>query len=80
LRIGGNRILHDGAGVSALTRVDRDVLAQPGVTNPIILVGINDIGWPHKPTKFIVQTLKMVGLLNLFPTDEDLSRAVASFQ
>jgi anti-sigma B factor antagonist len=33
-----------------------------------------------KPTKFILQTLKMVGLLNLFPTYEDLSQAVASFQ
>jgi len=33
-----------------------------------------------KPTKFVVQTLKMVGLLNLFPTDDDLSHAVASFQ
>lgn len=33
-----------------------------------------------KPTKFIVQTLKMVGLLGLFPTYEDLTEAVASFQ
>jgi len=33
-----------------------------------------------KPTKFVVQTLKMVGLLNLFPTHEDLAHAVASFQ
>lgn len=33
-----------------------------------------------KPTKFVVQTLKMVGLLNLFPTYEDLPQAVASFQ
>ena len=45
--IGGNRILHDGAGVSVLARFDRDVLAQPGVTNVIVLEGINDIGWPH---------------------------------
>ncbi|HEY6444671.1 MAG TPA: SGNH/GDSL hydrolase family protein [Candidatus Acidoferrales bacterium] len=45
--IGGNRILHDGAGVSALARFDRDVLAQPGVINLIVLEGINDIGWPH---------------------------------
>jgi lysophospholipase L1-like esterase len=45
--IGGNRILHDGAGVSALTRLDRDVLAQPGVSILIVLEGINDIGWPH---------------------------------
>jgi anti-anti-sigma factor len=33
-----------------------------------------------KPTKFVVQTLKMVGLLNLFPTYDDLPEAVASFQ
>jgi lysophospholipase L1-like esterase len=45
--IGGNRILHDGAGVSALTRFDRDVLSQPGVTALIVLEGINDIGLPH---------------------------------
>jgi len=45
--IGGNRILHDGAGVSALARLDRDVLAQPGVVNLIVLESINDIGWPH---------------------------------
>ena len=45
--IGGNRILHDGAGVSALARFDRDVLAEPGVVNLIVLESINDIGWPH---------------------------------
>jgi anti-sigma B factor antagonist len=33
-----------------------------------------------KPSKFTVQTLKMVGLLNLFTTFEDSSEAVASFQ
>ncbi|MGH9740800.1 MAG: STAS domain-containing protein [Candidatus Acidiferrum sp.] len=33
-----------------------------------------------KPSKFTLQTLKMVGLLNLFSTYEDLSQAVASFQ
>ncbi len=45
--IGGNRILHDGAGVSALARFDRDVLGKPGVTAVILLEGINDIGWPN---------------------------------
>ncbi len=45
--IGGNRVLHDGAGVSALARFDRDVLAQPGVVDLIVLEGINDIGWPN---------------------------------
>jgi len=45
--IGGNRILHDGAGISTLARFDRDVLSRPGVLDLIILEGINDIGWPH---------------------------------
>jgi len=45
--IGGNRILHDAAGVSALARFDRDVLSQPGVTRLILLEGINDIGFPR---------------------------------
>jgi lysophospholipase L1-like esterase len=45
--IGGNRILYDGAGINALARFDRDVLAQPGVRDIILLEGINDIGWPH---------------------------------
>jgi len=33
-----------------------------------------------KPSKFTVQTLKMVGLLNLFTVFEDEAQAVASFQ
>jgi lysophospholipase L1-like esterase len=42
--ISGNRLLNDGAGVSALERFDRDVLSQPGVKWLIVLEGINDIG------------------------------------
>ena len=42
--IGGNRVLNDGNGPSALARFDRDVIAQPGVTHVIVLEGINDIG------------------------------------
>jgi lysophospholipase L1-like esterase len=49
LGISGNRVLHDGAGVSALARFDADVLAQPGVHTVILLEGINDIGFPHIP-------------------------------
>ena len=44
--ISGNQLRRDGAGVSALARFDRDVLAMPGVTHLIVLIGINDIGWP----------------------------------
>jgi len=42
--IGGNRILHDNTGPSALARFDRDVIAQAGVKYVIILEAINDIG------------------------------------
>jgi lysophospholipase L1-like esterase len=43
LGISGNRVLGDGAGVSALARFDRDVLSQAGVKWVMILEGINDI-------------------------------------
>lgn len=33
-----------------------------------------------KPSKFTLQTLKMVGLLNLFTTFDEEAQAVASFQ
>ena len=42
--IGGNRVLNEGAGPSAISRVDRDVLAQSGVRSVIVLESINDIG------------------------------------
>jgi len=42
--IGGNRVLNDQAGPSALARLDRDVLAQSGVRYVIVLESINDIG------------------------------------
>ncbi|AJP74496.1 GDSL family lipase [Sphingomonas hengshuiensis] len=41
--ISGNRVRRDGAGLSALARFDRDVLARPGVRWMILLEGINDI-------------------------------------
>jgi lysophospholipase L1-like esterase len=41
--ISGNQVLHDGAGMSALARFDRDVLGHPGVTWVVLLEGINDI-------------------------------------
>lgn len=42
--IGGNRLLLDGLGPSALARFDREVLAQPGVGYIILLEGVNDLG------------------------------------
>jgi lysophospholipase L1-like esterase len=46
--ISGNRVLHDlpnlNFGPSALSRLDRDVLAVPGATHLVVLEGINDLG------------------------------------
>ena len=48
--IGGNRILHDHPedlfGPNALARLDRDVLAVPGLRWVVLMEGINDIGHP----------------------------------
>ena len=49
--IGGNRILHDGTGPSALARFDRDVLEQPNARYLIVLEGINDIGHSNPKSK-----------------------------
>lgn len=46
--IGGNRVLRDGTGPSALARFDRDVVAQPGAKYVIVLESINDIGRLHR--------------------------------
>lgn len=43
--IGGNRLLADGLGASVLARLDRDVLALPGVETVVVMIGINDIGF-----------------------------------
>ncbi len=42
--IGGNRVLNETTGPSAISRVDRDVLAQSGARYVIVLESINDIG------------------------------------
>ena len=41
---GGNRVLADGLGPNAIGRIDRDVLAHPGVKYTLIFEGVNDIG------------------------------------
>jgi lysophospholipase L1-like esterase len=41
--LGGNRILFDIRGDSGLRRFDRDVLAQPGVSHVIVMLGTNDL-------------------------------------
>ena len=48
--ISGNRILHDMPeaqfGPAAIARLDRDVLAVPGIRTVILMESINDIGHP----------------------------------
>ncbi|KAH9902088.1 SGNH hydrolase-type esterase domain-containing protein [Xylariomycetidae sp. FL2044] len=41
---GGNRVLNDGLGPNALSRIERDVVAQPGVGYAMVFEGVNDIG------------------------------------
>ena len=44
--IGGNRLLHDVFGPNAVSRLDRDVLSLPKVTHLVVMLGINDFGFP----------------------------------
>ncbi|MEU9173558.1 SGNH/GDSL hydrolase family protein [Streptomyces sp. NPDC048420] len=41
--IAGNKVLADGSGPSALNRLDRDVLSQPGVRTVFLFEGVNDL-------------------------------------
>jgi lysophospholipase L1-like esterase len=52
--ISGNQVLSDSAfaGVSALNRLTRDVLDQPGAKVVILLEGINDIGFTDLGPRF----------------------------
>src|SRR5690348_16675233 len=61
--LGGNRILHDIRGHSGLRRFDRDVLAQPGVTHVIVLLGTNDLRnrWA-KPEEEVTAAQMIAGL------------------
>jgi lysophospholipase L1-like esterase len=45
--ISGDRVLRDRMGVNALARFDRDVLSQPHADTVVLMMGINDIGWPE---------------------------------
>jgi lysophospholipase L1-like esterase len=46
--IGGNRLLNDGIGTSALARFDRDILATPGLGHVVVAVG-NDLVFSFAP-------------------------------
>jgi lysophospholipase L1-like esterase len=61
--LGGNRILHDVRGDSGLRRFDRDVLAQPGVTHAIVMLGTNDLRNRHaKPDEEVTADQMIAGL------------------
>jgi lysophospholipase L1-like esterase len=64
--LGGNRILHDIRGDSGLRRFDRDVVAQPGVTHVIVLLGTNDLRnrW-RKPEEEVTADQMIAGLKQL---------------
>lgn len=47
--IGGNAVVTGGLGPTALSRLDRDVLARAGARWVILLEGINDIGNAREP-------------------------------
>jgi lysophospholipase L1-like esterase len=61
--LGGNRILHDVRGESGLRRFDRDVLAQPGVTHAIVMLGTNDLRNRYgKPEEEVTAAQVIAGL------------------
>ena len=60
--IGGNRLLHDEIGQSALARFDRDVLATPGLEYAIISGGGNDL-----MMSFAARDDDSAGFLDHFP-------------
>ena len=74
--ITGNRLLKDDDGVlplfgrSGLSRLQRDVLDVPGVTDALVLIGINDLGMALQPSaadviaglKTAVAKLKQAGV------------------
>ncbi len=65
--IGGNRVLLDGYGPNAVSRVDWDVLARSGARYMIVLESINDIGRftsDHQPYGDLAQRLE-TGLAQL---------------
>jgi lysophospholipase L1-like esterase len=47
--ISGNRVLHDGGSQNGLARFDRDALSIAGVTDIVLLEGINDLGVAFAP-------------------------------
>lgn len=64
--IGGNRVLRDGTGASALARFDRDVASQPGVKWVTLMEGINDIGHMATAPAEAVTADELIGAFKQF--------------
>ena len=62
--LGGNRVAHDIRGDSGVRRFDRDVLAQPGVTHAIVVLGINDIRNRRGLAEEVVTAADLIAGLN----------------
>ena len=58
--IAGNRVLMGGTGENALARFDRDALTQSGVSNIIVLEGINDISGGNTAPRLIEGHRQMI--------------------
>jgi lysophospholipase L1-like esterase len=58
--ISGNRVLRDGAGTSALSRFEKNVLAQPNVRWVVLLEGINDIGGGNTDADQLIQAYQQI--------------------
>jgi lysophospholipase L1-like esterase len=77
--ISGNRVLHDSPcfGVAALARLDRDVLAQPGVRQVVLFQGTNDIGYSN-----VTPSMLPPGWFSCFEPNTDVTAAqiIAGYQ
>ena len=73
---GSNKIILDLEGVPTIDSSGIGMLVRHLTTSKQSGGGIRLL----RPSKFTVQTLKMVGLLNLFATFDEEALAVASFQ
>ncbi|MGC4044345.1 MAG: SGNH/GDSL hydrolase family protein [Armatimonas sp.] len=58
--IGGNCVIQGGLGPSALARLDRDVLAQPGARYLILFEGINDLGTKSADAEALIAAYQQI--------------------
>ncbi|MBD0709070.1 MULTISPECIES: FG-GAP-like repeat-containing protein [unclassified Streptomyces] len=61
--INGNRLTKDvdgGAGPSALTRLDRDVFAQPNVREVVLYEGVNDLLFENPSAATVMKTIRSI--------------------